>query len=103
MFIVQVSIQVKPEFVDAFIEATTDNASNSLNEPGVVRFDFLQDRENPAHFALYEVYHQPEDFEAHRTTAHFLRWRERAADMMAEPRTSFRFNNLAPADGSWNR
>jgi quinol monooxygenase YgiN len=101
MFIVQVSIQVKPEFVDAFIEATKDNASNSVNEPGVIRFDFLQDLETPTHFALYEVYYEPSDFEAHRETAHFQRWRDRSAEMMAEPRIRFSFNNILPVDGDW--
>ncbi len=103
MFIVQVSIQVKPELVDAFIEATKDNASHSIHEPGVVRFDFLQDRETPTHFALYEVYREPADFDRHRETEHYLRWRERAAEMMAEPRASNRFTNLLPLDGDWKK
>ncbi len=103
MFIVHVSIQVKPESVAAFIEATKDNASNSIKEPGVVRFDFLQDNETPTHFVLYEVYLDPADFERHRETAHFLRWRAAAADMMAEPRVGTRYTNILPVDADWKK
>jgi quinol monooxygenase YgiN len=101
MHIVIVHIQVKPEYLDAFIEATQDNVRNSLQEAGVLRFDFLQQKDDPTRFALYEVYHTPEDQLAHRETAHYLRWRDTATDMMAAPRQGVTYTNLLPEDATW--
>lgn len=98
MFTAVVYIHVKPEFVDAFIEASLENARNSVQEPGVVRFDVLQQQDDPTRFILYEIYKAPEDQLAHRETAHYARWRDTVADMMAEPRTVTRYDVLFPAE-----
>ena len=101
MYIVHVDIQVKPEFVEAFIAATVDNARNSGQEPGIARFDFIQNSDDPTRFALVEVYRTPADADLHKQTAHYLRWRETVADMMAAPRTSVKYVNLFPDDAGW--
>lgn len=101
MHIVIVTIQIKPEHLDAFIEATRDNATHSLQEAGIVQFDFLQSKDDPTQFVLYEVYRAPEDQLAHRETAHYLRWRDAVADMMAAPRVGRVYANLLPDDSAW--
>lgn len=101
MLIVHVHIQVKSEFVPAFIEATLDNARHSVQEPGVARFDVCQQAEDPTRFVLVEVYRDADAPARHKETAHYARWRDAVADMMAEPRTSVRFANLFPDDGGW--
>jgi autoinducer 2-degrading protein len=101
MHIALISIRVKPECIEAFQAASIENARGSLREPGVVRFDFLQDKDDPAHFVLYEVYHTPEDPASHRQTAHYQAWAEAVADMMSEPRTRAFFANVHPPDAEW--
>jgi len=101
MLILLVNIHIKPEQIEAFREATTENARNSRNEPGVVRFDFLQDTDNPAHFSLVEVYRDQDSVAAHKQTAHFLAWAEKTVDMFAEPRTRCLYRNVFPSDESW--
>ena len=101
MLILLVNINIKPEHIEAFREATTDNARNSRNEPGVVRFDFLQDTDNPAHFSLVEVYRDQDAVVAHKQTAHYLRWAEKTVDMFAEPRTRGLYRNVFPTDENW--
>lgn len=101
MIVVQVFIHVKPGQEEAFRAATLDNVLHSLREPGIARFDFLQDSEDPSRFMLIEAFRDPADIEAHRQTAHYARWREAAEDMMAEPRTSRRYINLHPTDALW--
>lgn len=101
MHIVLVHVHVKPEVVEEFKRLTLDNASNSAKEPGVARFDFLQQAEDPTRFTLIEVYHTPQDQEAHRQTAHYLRWRDAVTDMMAETRYGVRYTNLFPDDSGW--
>ncbi len=101
MHIVLVDIHVKPEHLERFIELTTDNAGNSRQEPGVLRFDFIQDKDDPTHFALVEVYRTPEDVERHRETAHYLRWRDSAPDLMAQPRVGTKYRNIDPTDEAW--
>jgi quinol monooxygenase YgiN len=101
MYILQVFARVKPEHVDAFIAATKDNASNSVKEAGVARFDALQQLDDPTRFTLIEVYHGPEGHAAHRETAHYARWREAVADMMAEPRVAVKYQNVSPGDEGW--
>jgi autoinducer 2-degrading protein len=96
MLIVHVHVRVKPEFVEAFFEATLENAELSLLEPGIARFDVLQDSRNPAAFVLNEVYRTVEAPAQHKATAHYLEWRDTVAQMMAEPRTSVQFSNLFP-------
>ena len=86
MYIVSVTIRVKPEAVEDFIEATLDNARNTRRESGNVRFDVARCADDAARFLLYEVYRDPDDFAAHQQTDHYLRWRETVADWMAQPR-----------------
>lgn len=101
MHIVVVNIHVKSEFRDAFLEATLDNVENSLLEPGIARFDFLQQQDDPNRFLLVEVYRQPEDVIRHKETAHYARWRDNVAEMMAEPRVGTKYDNLSPNDSEW--
>ena len=90
MYVVSVTIFVKPEFVEQFIEATLDNARNTRREAGNVRFDVLQAEEDPTRFLLYEAYKTKEDFPKHHQTAHYQRWKETVADWMAQPRVGVR-------------
>ncbi|NDJ60286.1 MAG: antibiotic biosynthesis monooxygenase [Chloroflexi bacterium] len=101
MYIVHVHIHVKAADIEAFRAATIENARNSRQEPGVVRFDFLQQSEDPARFTLVEVYRAPEDADKHKETAHYLTWRETVADMMAEPRVGVKYSNIHPVDAEW--
>jgi len=101
MFIVHVQVHVKPECVDAFRAATLENARSSVREPGIARFDVVQDNADPAHFVLVEVYRTPDDPAKHKETAHYAKWRDTGADMMAEPRTSAKFTNAFPDDEGW--
>lgn len=101
MHIVHVHIRVKSEFVDAFREATIENARNSVNEPGIARFDFVQSTSEPSEFVLVEVYRDQDAPAQHRTTTHYLRWRDTVTDMMAEPRTRSEYLNAFPPDSGW--
>jgi (4S)-4-hydroxy-5-phosphonooxypentane-2,3-dione isomerase len=101
MHVVHVSARVKPDSVDAFAAATTENARQSLKEPGVARFDVLQQRDDPTLFLLVEVYRTSEAPAAHKETDHYKVWRETVAPMMAEPRTSTVFRNVYPDEAGW--
>jgi len=101
MLIVQVHAHVKPEFVEAFRQATIENARESVKEPGVARFDVIQQVDDPTRFILVEVYRTPEAPAQHKQTAHYQRWRDTVAEMMAEPRTSVKYANVFPADEGW--
>jgi len=101
MFIVLVSIRVKSDCVEAFKKASLDNVSNSIKEPGVARFDFLEQVDDPTRFSLIEVYRTPADFDKHKETAHYARWRDAVADMMAEPRVGVKYMNVYPGDDGW--
>ena len=101
MLIVVVEIHVKAEAVAAFREATLANARASVQEPGVARFDFIQRKDDPTRFALIEVYRTAEAPAAHKQTQHYLTWRDTVAPMMASPRVSHQYENLAPADQGW--
>lgn len=101
MLVVHVDVHVKPENVDAFIAATLENARNSVQEPGIARFDVIQDQADPAHFVLVEVYRTVEDTARHKETAHYAAWRDAVAPMMAVPRTSVKYTNLFSADDGW--
>jgi (4S)-4-hydroxy-5-phosphonooxypentane-2,3-dione isomerase len=98
MHIVHVTVQVKPDQVDAFIAATLDNARNSALEPGVLRFDALRSKEDRTRFVLVEIYSTPDDQAKHRETAHYLRWRDAVANMMAAPRRPEFFDGLVFSD-----
>ncbi|HVV50156.1 MAG TPA: antibiotic biosynthesis monooxygenase, partial [Polyangia bacterium] len=86
LLVVEVSVHVKPEAVEAFRAATLANARASVREPGIARFDVLQDREDPTRFVLVEVYRSAEAPAAHKATAHYAAWSEAVAGLMAEPR-----------------
>lgn len=101
MFIVHVHVHVKPECVEAFKAATLTNARASLQEPGVVRFDVVQQADDPAQFILVEVYRDAAANVAHKGTEHYPVWRDAVASMMAEPRVSVKFNNVFPDDTGW--
>ena len=97
----QVAVHVKPDAVEAFRAATLENARASVREPGVARFDVVQDRDDPTRFVLIEAYRTAEAPDAHKATAHYLKWRDNVATMMAEPRTIRKFTNVFPEDTAW--
>lgn len=101
MHIVLVHVHIKPEAVQPFIAATLENVRNAVEEPGVARFDFLQMQEDPTRFTLMEVYRTVDGVARHKETAHYLKWREIAAEMMAEPRSGVKYTNLFPSDEEW--
>ncbi|HEX7561177.1 MAG TPA: antibiotic biosynthesis monooxygenase [Candidatus Humimicrobiaceae bacterium] len=101
MLIVHVFCSVKPEMVGAFKEATVKNASNSIKEPGVIRFDLLQQQDDPAKFVISEVYKSAEAIAAHKETAHYAEWSQYAEPMLAEPRSRMLYNNIFPEDRNW--
>lgn len=101
MVILKVDIRIKPECVEAFKSATIENARNSALEPGVARFDFVQDNADPTHFVLWEVYRDEAAMPAHKATAHFNTWATTVADMFQEPRTRALFTNVFPGDEKW--
>ena len=101
MFIVQVHVQVKSESVEAFRTATLENAKNSVQEPGIARFDVLQQQDDPTRFVLVEVYRTLEDPARHKETDHYKAWRDSVADLMAEPRSSVKYDNVFPEDTDW--
>jgi autoinducer 2-degrading protein len=99
MYIVAVTVFVKPESVEAFSAAILANAQGTRREPGNVRFDVSQSEEDPGKFLLYEAYHTKEDFAAHQQTPHYLAWREAIPDMMAQPRVGARYRSIFFGDG----
>ena len=101
MFIVHVFIQVKPECVEDFKAATLANVQNSLQEDGIARFDFVEQHDDPNRFVLVEAYRQPEDAAKHKETAHYAVWRDTVEPMMAEPRSSVKYSNIAPENSDW--
>ena len=96
MFIVHVFVHVKEESVDDFIVATVENASNSIQEHGIARFDVIQQQDDPTRFVLIEVYRTPDDPAKHKETAHYQKWRDAVADMMIDPRSSMKYSNIFP-------
>ena len=101
LLVVHVACHVKPEAVPAFRDATLANARESVKEPGIARFDVLEHRDDPTRFVLVEVYRSAEAPAAHKETAHYLKWRDSVADMMAEPRVSTKFVNVHPDDAGY--
>ncbi|SPE40971.1 Antibiotic biosynthesis monooxygenase [Candidatus Sulfopaludibacter sp. SbA3] len=101
MHILIVNCTVKQDYIDDFIAATMENASNSRKEPGVVRFDFVQQTDDPTKFGLIEVYRSAEGLAAHREAPHYKVWAEKAPDMLAEPRTRNFYRNIDPPDEEW--
>ena len=101
LLVVHVDIAVVPEQLEAFLAATAENASASRDEPGVVRFDVLSDRADPNHVVLVEIYRDEAAAAAHKDTAHYARWRDTVAPMMARPRQAARYVNTSPDDLDW--
>jgi len=101
MFIAHVFVHVKPDQVDAFKAASLENARNSVQEPGIARFDVIQQQDDPTRFVLVEVYRTLDDANRHKETAHYATWRDTVADMMAEPRSAIKYDNVFPNDAGW--
>jgi (4S)-4-hydroxy-5-phosphonooxypentane-2,3-dione isomerase len=100
MVVTIVHVWVKPEFLQAFIEACIANHNESVKEPGNLRFDILQDASDPCKFTLYEAYVSDEASKAHKDTRHYQLWRDTVADWMASPREGVKHFILAPKNPS---
>lgn len=98
MIVTFVHVWVKPEYIDVFIKATTENHQNSINEAGNLRFDLVQDANDSSKFVIYEAYESDETAAAHKETDHYKKWRETVSDWMAQPRKGEKHIILAPAD-----
>lgn len=101
MLVVHVHVHVKPECVEAFKLATLANARQSIKEPGIARFDVMQQQDDPTRFVLVEAYRAADAPAAHKATKHYETWRDAVAPMMAEPRNGVKFSNLFPEDSHW--
>jgi autoinducer 2-degrading protein len=101
MQIVHVHVNVKPESVEAFKRATIENASHSVKEAGIARFDVIQQADDPTKFILVEVYKTEDAPAAHKESAHYARWRDAVAEMMAEPRQGIKYVNVFPDNANW--
>jgi autoinducer 2-degrading protein len=97
MLVVHVHARVRPDRVADFLAATLANAGASLAEPGVLRFDVIQDQADSAHVVLVEVYRDADAPAAHKLTPHYAAWRDAVAEMMAEPRASEEYSAVFPA------
>lgn len=102
MFIVHVFVHVKDNLVEEFRRATIENALNSLKEPGVARFDVVQQQDDPTRFVLVEVYRKLGDAAMHKETSHYNKWRDSVEAMMAEPRSSIKYSNVFPGEEGWD-
>lgn len=102
MLVVHVFVHVKPESVDAFKAASVENARNSVQEPGIARFDVIQQENDPTRFVLVEVYRTADDPARHKETVHYAAWRDTVADMMAEPRSAVKYTNSFPDENGWD-
>ena len=96
-----VHVTVRPESVEGFRAATLENARHSMQEPGVARFDVLQQLDDERRFVLVEVYREAEDADRHKQTAHYPRWQDTVVNMMGERRASVRYANVFPDDSGW--
>jgi (4S)-4-hydroxy-5-phosphonooxypentane-2,3-dione isomerase len=101
MLIVHVHVKVKLDCIEAFKQSTIKNASQSINEPGIARFDVMQHADDPTRFMLVEVYRNTEAVAAHKATAHYATWRDEMESLMAEPRSSVKYANVFPGDEGW--
>jgi (4S)-4-hydroxy-5-phosphonooxypentane-2,3-dione isomerase len=101
LLVVHVHVRVKPDCVEAFRAATLANARASLQEPGIARFDVVQQQDDPTRWVLVEVYRTADAPARHKETAHYAAWRDAVAPMMAEPRASVKFTNVHPDDAAW--
>jgi quinol monooxygenase YgiN len=101
MYILHVHVRVKPDFIDEFIQATVVNAQSSLQEPGCVRFDVIQQDADPTRFELIEIYRDQAGHTAHRESPHYIAWAERVAEMFAETRSRTIYRNIFPHDDAF--
>jgi quinol monooxygenase YgiN len=101
MLVVHVHVHLKAEYVETFKQASLANARESVKEPGIARFDVVQQQDDPTRFVLVEAYRTPDAPAAHKETRHYQIWRDTVAPMMAEPRSSTKFNNVFPDDQDW--
>ncbi|MBN1764040.1 MAG: antibiotic biosynthesis monooxygenase [Sedimentisphaerales bacterium] len=101
MLIVHVLVHVKEDQVEAFRAASVENAQQSVREPGIARFDVIQQQDDPTRFVLVEVYRTADDPARHKETAHYQKWRDMVEDMMAEPRSSVKYANVFPDEAGW--
>jgi quinol monooxygenase YgiN len=101
MLVIHVHIHVKPEYLEEFIKAAVENASHSVQEDGIARFDVIQQADDPTKIILVEVYRSAEAQGKHKETAHYAKWRDTVADMLQEPRYAIKYNNLFPEDPGW--
>lgn len=98
MLVVFVHVHVKPEYIEGFKALCVDNATNSILEPGIARFDVVQNVEDATRFVLVEAYRTPDAPARHKETAHYARWRDGVADMLAEPRSSVKYESVILPD-----
>lgn len=98
MTVTCVYVKVKAGYVGKFIEATTANHLESVKEKGNLRFDLIQQADDPDKFMLYEAYDSEEAAAAHKNTTHYMTWRDAVQDMMAEPRTGVKYRMLQPSE-----
>jgi quinol monooxygenase YgiN len=101
MHIVHIDVHVKPESVEEFIEVTIENARSSIQEHGIARFDLVQQQDDATRFVLIEAYRTMDAAAAHKETAHYAKWRDAVAPMMAEPRQRVLYNAVFPDAQSW--
>jgi quinol monooxygenase YgiN len=101
MLVVHVHVHVKADQVEAFKQVSLENAQESIKEPGIARFDVVQQNDDPTRFVLVEAYRSPEAPATHKATAHYAKWRDAVEPIMAEPRHSVKYTNLFPDDANW--
>ncbi|MDQ7824530.1 MAG: antibiotic biosynthesis monooxygenase [Candidatus Eremiobacteraeota bacterium] len=102
MLVVLVHVHVKEESIGSFREASLENARASIKEPGIARFDVIQQKDDPSKFILIEVYRTPDDPAKHKETAHYRKWKDTVEAMMAGPRASSKYDNVFPGEGGWD-
>jgi quinol monooxygenase YgiN len=102
MLVVHVFVHVKPDQAEAFRVASVENAKESVREPGIARFDVIQQQDDPTRFVLVEVYRTTNDPARHKETSHYQKWRDTVDSMMAEPRSSVKYNSIFPDQDGWD-
>lgn len=101
MYVIAVQLKVNEDRIDDFLSLSVANATEARKEPGCLRFDIVRNEKEPERFLFYEVYRDKEAHKAHGETAHYLNWREKVGDLLAEPRVSGRYVSISPADAEW--
>ena len=101
MLVIHVHVHVRPEYVEAFKQTTLENAAQSIKEPGIARFDVVQQIDDPTWFVLVEVYRSADAPAKHKETPHYRRWANDVMEMMLEPRSSVKYSNIFPDDTGW--